>query len=99
LFWPRAAGSSEVRLGPADKEVAQTGASIGHEFGDELLASITDLPEPQLNEALDRLTSSSGLLFVHGTPSQSSYALAGCCLRHVVAQSASGLHAPRRWNN
>ncbi len=35
------------RLGPAAKDVAQTGAAIGREFGHGLLASVTDLPEPQ----------------------------------------------------
>jgi predicted ATPase len=59
-------------LGSAAKDVAQTGAAIGRDFEYELLASITDLAEPQLGEALDRLTNSS-LLFVRGMPPQSSY--------------------------
>ena len=42
------------RLGTAAKDVAQTGAAIGREFGFELLALISDLPELQLREALDR---------------------------------------------
>ena len=71
------------RLGPAAKEVAQTGAAIGREFGYELLASITDLPEPQLREALDRLTN-AGLLFVRGTPPQSSY-----IFKHALVQDAA----------
>src|SRR3954449_4665562 len=40
------------RLGPAAKDVAQTGAAIGREFGYELLASTTDQPGLQLREAL-----------------------------------------------
>jgi class 3 adenylate cyclase len=44
------------RLGPAAKDVAQTGAAIGREFGFGLLASASDLAEPQLHEALARLT-------------------------------------------
>ena len=40
------------RLGPAAKDVAQTGAAIGREFGFGLLAPISDLPGPQLCEAL-----------------------------------------------
>ena len=40
------------RLGSAAKEVAQTGAAIGREFGYELLASVSDLSPPQLSEAL-----------------------------------------------
>ena len=71
------------RLGPAAKDVAQTGAAIGREFGYELLASTTDLPEPQLREALDRLTN-AGLLFVRGTPPQSSY-----IFKHALVQDAA----------
>ena len=88
------------RLGPAAKDVAQTGAAIGREFGFGLLASITDLPEPQLHEALDRLTN-AGLLFVRGTPPQSSY-----IFKHALVQDAAygtllrsrrqQLHAPYR---
>ena len=55
------------RLGLAAREVAQTGAAIGREFGFGLLACTTDLPEPQLHAALDRLTN-AGLLFASGTP-------------------------------
>ena len=80
------------RLGPAAKDVAQTGAAIGREFGFELLASVTDLPEPQLHEALDRLTN-AGLLFVRGHPPRRQLHLqaragAGCGLRHLAAQPA-----------
>ena len=71
------------RLGPAAKEVAQTGAAIGREFGYGLLASVTDLPEPQLREALDRLTN-AGLLFVRGTPPDSSY-----IFKHALVQDAA----------
>jgi len=71
------------RLGPAAKEVAQTGAAIGREFGFGLLASVSDLPEPQLCEALDRLTN-AGLLFVRGTPPDSSY-----IFKHALVQDAA----------
>jgi len=71
------------RLGPPAKEVAQTGAAIGREFGHELLASITDLPESRLHEALDRLTN-AGLLFVRGTPPQASY-----IFKHALVQDAA----------
>ena len=71
------------RLGPVAKEVAQTGAAIGREFGHELLASVADLPEPRLREALDRLTN-AGLLFVRGTPPQSSY-----IFKHALVQDAA----------
>ena len=71
------------RLGPAAKDVAQTGAAIGREFSYELLASTADLPEPQLREALDRLTD-AGLLFVRGTPPQSTY-----IFKHALVQDAA----------
>ena len=71
------------RLGPAAKDTAQTGAAIGREFGFELLVAVTELPEPQLREALDRLTN-SGLLFARGAPPQSSYVF-----KHALVQDAA----------
>jgi class 3 adenylate cyclase len=71
------------RLGPAAKDVAQAGAAIGREFGHGLLASVTDLPEAQLNEALDRLTN-AGLLFVRGTPPEANY-----LFKHALVQDAA----------
>ncbi len=71
------------RLGPAAKDVAQTGAAIGREFGFGLLAFISQLPDPQLREALDRLTN-AGLLFVRGTTPQSSYVF-----KHALVQDAA----------
>jgi class 3 adenylate cyclase/tetratricopeptide (TPR) repeat protein len=71
------------RLGLAAREVAQTGAAIGREFGHELLTSVTDLAEPQVREALDRLMN-SGLLFVRGTPPRSSY-----IFKHALVQDAA----------
>ena len=71
------------RLGQAAKDVAQTGAAIGREFGFGLLTSTTDLSEPQLREALDRLTR-AGLLFAHGTPPQSTY-----IFKHALVRDAA----------
>ena len=71
------------RLGPAAKDVAQTGAAIGREFGYEVLASATDLPEPQVCDGLDRLAN-AGLLFVRGTPPDSSY-----IFKHALVQDAA----------
>ena len=80
------------RLGPAAKDVAQTGAAIGREFGYGLLASITDLPEPQLREALDRLDERWPVVRPrHAARSQlhlQARAGAGCGLRHLAAQPA-----------
>ena len=71
------------RLGTAAKDVAQTGAAIGREFGFELLALISDLPELQLREALDRLTN-AGLLFARGSPPEGSY-----IFKHALVQDAA----------
>ncbi len=71
------------RLGPAAREVAQTGAVIGREFGYGLLSSATDLPEPELRAALGRLTN-AGLLFVRGSPPASSY-----IFKHALVQDAA----------
>jgi tetratricopeptide (TPR) repeat protein len=71
------------RLGRTAKELAQKGAAIGREFSYDLLASVADLPEPQLCEALDRLTD-SGLLFVRGIAPQSSYTF-----KHALVQDAA----------
>jgi tetratricopeptide (TPR) repeat protein len=71
------------RLGSAAKDVAQTGAAIGREFGYGLLVSAADLPEPHLGEALDRLIN-AGLLFERVTPPQSSY-----IFKHALVQDAA----------
>jgi class 3 adenylate cyclase/tetratricopeptide (TPR) repeat protein len=71
------------RLGPAAKEVAQAGAAIGREFGYGLLASIIDLPESQLREALDRLTG-AGLVFARGAAPEASY-----LFKHALVQDAA----------
>jgi hypothetical protein len=74
------------RLGPVTKEVAQSGAAIGREFGFGLLASVADLPERELREALDRLTN-AGLLFVRGTPPDAVYTF-----KHALVQDYERLH-------
>ncbi|HEY4042991.1 MAG TPA: AAA family ATPase, partial [Rhodopila sp.] len=71
------------RLGPAAKDVGQAGAAIGREFGYGLLASTADVPEPQLRDALDRLTK-AGLLFVRGTPPEAIY-----FFKHALVQDAA----------
>ncbi len=71
------------RLGPAAKEVAQIGAAMGREFEFRLLALVTDLSEPQLREALDRLAN-AGLLFVRGAPPEFSY-----IFKHALVQDAA----------
>ena len=69
--------------GTGGQGLAQAGAAIGREFGFGLLASVTDLPEAQLDEALNRLTN-AGLLFVRGTPPESNY-----LFKHALVQDAA----------
>jgi class 3 adenylate cyclase/tetratricopeptide (TPR) repeat protein len=71
------------RLGSATREVAQAGAAIGRDFGYGLLTAITDLPEPQLREALDRLIN-AGLVFARGAPPEASY-----LFKHALVQDAA----------
>jgi class 3 adenylate cyclase/predicted ATPase len=71
------------RLGPVAKEVAQIGAVIGREFSYELIQAVAQRPEPDLETALDRL-SSAGLLFCRGVPPHSSY-----LFKHALVQDAA----------
>ncbi|MBV9354083.1 MAG: AAA family ATPase, partial [Chloroflexi bacterium] len=71
------------RLGPVAKEVAQRGAAVGREFGHELLAAIAERAEPEVREALDRLTG-AGLLFARGAPPQSTY-----LFKHALVRDAA----------
>ena len=70
------------RLAPV-KEVAQIGAAIGREFSHVLLAALTDRPEHQLRDALDRLISSQ-LVFRRGTPPEATYSF-----KHALVQDAA----------
>ena len=81
------------RLGPAAKGVAQTGAAIGREFSYELVASIGELAEERLQDALQRLVD-AGLVFQRGTPPEAAY-----LFKHALVQdTAYGtlLRGPRR---
>ncbi len=71
------------RLGARAKDIAQKGAAIGREFGYELLALIANVPDPQLREALDRLTN-SGLLLTRGIPPRSLY-----LFKHALVQDTA----------
>jgi predicted ATPase len=70
------------RLGPA-REIAQIGAVLGRDFAYMLLRGITDLDEPALQAALDRLADAD-LLFVEGAPPQASYRF-----KHALIQDAA----------
>jgi predicted ATPase len=70
------------RLAPV-KEVAQIGAVIGREFSHELLATVADRPEGQLQGALDQLVSSE-LVFRRGAPPDATYRF-----KHALVQDAA----------
>jgi class 3 adenylate cyclase/predicted ATPase len=81
------------RLGPAAKEVAQTGAAIGREFSHALLAVVMHKPHAELRSALDRLIA-AGLLFRRGVPPYATY-----LFKHALVQDAAYgtlLREPRR---
>jgi class 3 adenylate cyclase/predicted ATPase len=71
------------RLGPAAKGVAQIGAAIGREFAYELAASVAELPEERLQEALQRLVD-AGLVFQRGAPPTAEY-----LFKHALVQDAA----------
>src|SRR6516225_8602111 len=71
------------RLGSATKDVAQKGSVIGREFSRDLIAHIADRPDPELQQALDRLAD-SGLLLVRGTAPDFTY-----IFKHALVQDAA----------
>jgi class 3 adenylate cyclase/predicted ATPase len=71
------------RLGPLAKEVAQVGAVIGREFPYELLASVAQRSEHDLQAALGRLTD-AGLVFCRGTPPQATL-----LFKHALVRDAA----------
>ena len=85
------------RLGAAAKGVAQIGAAIGREFAYELAASVAELSEERLQDALQRLVD-AGLVFQRGAPPTAEYLFkhalgSGCGLRHPIARWRQQLHA------
>jgi hypothetical protein len=60
------------RLGPAAREIAQTGAAIGREFSYELVTAVAPRSEAETRGALDQLAV-AGLVFQHGTPPSAEY--------------------------
>jgi predicted ATPase len=71
------------RLGPAGKNVAQVGATIGRDFSYELLAAAAPLAEPELEEALRRLVE-AGLVFQRGAPPAAEY-----LFKHALVQDTA----------
>jgi len=81
------------RLGQLTKEVSQVAAVIGREFSYELLASVVEKNDDDLQSALGRLTD-GGLVFCRGTPPQARF-----LFKHALVRDAAYgtlLREPRR---
>jgi class 3 adenylate cyclase/predicted ATPase len=70
------------RLAPV-KEVAQTGAVIGREFSYEILARVSPLAEPALQDALRQLADAD-LIHQRGVPPRASY-----MFKHALVRDAA----------
>ena len=70
------------RLGPA-REVAQIGAVIGRDFSYPLIRAVTEVEEPALQTALERLAEAD-ILLVQGLPPESEYRF-----KHALIQDAA----------
>ena len=71
------------RLGPTAREVAQTGAVIGREFGYDLIERVAQRTPSELHAGLASLVE-AGLLFCRGTAPNSSY-----LFKHALVQDAA----------
>jgi predicted ATPase len=65
------------------KEIAQIGAAIGREFSYKLVSAVAQMPEADLEGALDRLVE-SGLAFRRGTNPDAMY-----MFKHALVQDAA----------
>jgi len=65
------------------KEIAQIGAAIGREFDYVMISAIAAMRQAQLDDALEKLTS-SGLVFQRGKPPRSVY-----YFKHALVQNAA----------
>jgi len=68
---------------PEIKEVAQTAACIGREFDYSLLATVTEKPENELRQSLDKLAAAE-LIFRRGTAPDARYTF-----KHALVQDAA----------
>jgi class 3 adenylate cyclase/tetratricopeptide (TPR) repeat protein len=78
---------------PTAKEIAQIGSAIGRQFDYGLIASVTDLSDDKLQDALARLRDAE-IVFDEGAPPNSSY-----LFKHALVQDAayeSLLRRPRQ---
>lgn len=71
------------RIGPAAKEIAQIGATIGRDFSYELVAKVAERPEREIKETLARLVD-AGLIFRRGESPRSTF-----LFKHGLLQDAA----------
>jgi predicted ATPase len=71
------------RLGPMPKEITQIGAVLGREFAYELIETVAQRPETELQTALGQLAD-AGLLFCRGTAPHASF-----LFKHALVQDAA----------
>jgi class 3 adenylate cyclase/predicted ATPase len=70
------------RLAPT-REVAQIAATLGRQFSHELISAVAEMPQPQLERALDQLIRAE-LVFRRGTPPDATYTF-----KHALVQDAA----------
>jgi predicted ATPase len=70
------------RLAPT-REVAQIGAALGRQFSHELISSVAQMPQRQVDDALAQLASAE-LIFQRGTPPDAEYTF-----KHALVQDAA----------
>ncbi|MBT3270558.1 AAA family ATPase [Candidatus Poribacteria bacterium] len=73
------------RLAPV-KEVAQLGAAIGREFGFDLLAAVSPMPEAELRDALQQLVEAE-LVFPRGIGRAATFVFKHALIRDAAYQS------------
>jgi len=71
------------RLGPAAREIAQTGSAIGREFSYELVTAVAPRGEAETRLALDQLVA-AGLVFQRGAPPTAEYQF-----KHALVQDTA----------
>jgi predicted ATPase len=70
------------RLAPV-RRIAEVGAVIGRDFSHELIAAVSEWPESELDDALQRLVASE-LIYRRGTPPDAVYTF-----KHALVQDAA----------
>jgi tetratricopeptide (TPR) repeat protein len=70
------------RLAPT-REVAQIGAALGRQFSHELISAVAEMPQRQVDDALEQLASAE-LIFRRGTPPDAEYTF-----KHALVQDAA----------